>query len=291
MISSRCKRYRMQQGSVLLRVVLFSLSLTLLFTLVANLLPQIEGEAPIETEIDLGDLSMDDFVALGESIFSGKGTCTLCHNNLGRAPDILQLDMVETSRQRLADERYQGSASGVVDYLRESMLNPGIFVVKGYGQKGSNDTESPMPVVNKAPILLNDIEIDAIIAFMQAKDGNEVTVSLPEGLAETGPQQVAESTPTVAVSAPADTAEAVFTKYACNACHGIAGSLSPVGPDLNPVSKRLDRSQINQSTIDPNAVIADGFFAGVMPADFATRMTVSELNLVLDYLVGQKAGQ
>ena len=290
MTSSRRKRYRSQRGSVLLRVVLFSLSLTLVFTLVANLLPQVEGEAPIETEIDLGNLSMDDFVALGESIFSAKGTCTLCHNNLGRAPDILNLDMVATARQRLTDERYQGSASSVLDYLRESMLDPGVFVVKGFGKKGSNDTESPMPVVNKAPILLNDTEIDAVIAFMQAKDGNEVTVSLPESLAGTAPQQTAESTSIIAVSAPADSAEAVIGKYACNACHSIAGSVSPVGPDLNQVGERLDRIQISQSIIDPNAVIADGFFAGMMPADFATRMTVSELKLVVDYLANQKAG-
>jgi hypothetical protein len=77
----------------LLKVVLFSISLTLVFTLVTNLLPQVEGEAPVEQEIDLGALTMDSFVALGESTFSGKGTCTLCHNNMGRAPDILQLNM------------------------------------------------------------------------------------------------------------------------------------------------------------------------------------------------------
>ena len=281
---------RKEQGSILFKVLLFSLSLTLVFTLVANLLPQVEGEAPVEKEIDLSALTMDSFVALGESIFSEKGTCTLCHNNLGRAPDILQLNMVETSQQRLDDERYQGAAKSVADYLRESMLEPGLYVVKGFGKKGSNDTESPMPVVNKAPILLSDIEIDAVIAFMQAKDGNEVTVALPTDMPET--TSPVQEQPATAAPAPviADSAEAALAKYACTACHSVAGSQSPVGPDLNQVGDRLDVAQIRESIIEPNAVVAEGFFPGMMPADFANKMTVSELQLIVDFLAAQKAG-
>lgn len=278
-----------QRGSTLLKVMLFSISLTLLFTLVANLLPQVEGEAPVEQEIDLDALTMDSFVALGETIFSGKGTCTLCHNDMGRAPDLLQLNMIETSTQRLADERYQGNADTVENYLRESMLLPGAYVVKGYGKKGSNDTESPMPGVNKAPILLSDIEVDAVIAFMQAKDGNDVTVELPQGLPEASEENKTADAAAAAPPAPADSAEGALTKYICTACHSIAGSESPVGPDLNTVGDRLDRAQISQSIIDPNAVVAEGFFAGIMPADFAQKMTVSELTMIVDFLVNQKA--
>jgi mono/diheme cytochrome c family protein len=281
---------RLQQASVLLRVLLFSLSLTLVFTLVTNLLPQVEGEAPVEKEIDLGALTMDSFVSLGDSIFHGKGTCTLCHNNLGRAPDILQLDMVETSLQRLDDARYQGTAKNAAEYMRESMLEPGLFVVKGFGKKGSNDTVSPMPVVNKAPILLNEIEIDAVIAFMQAKDGNKVTIALPTDMPATTAPEVAAAEPVTAPPAPADNAEAALAKYTCTACHSVAGSQSPVGPDLNQVGDRLDAAQIRQSIIEPNAVVAEGFFPGMMPADFADKMTVSELQMIVDFLLEQKAG-
>jgi mono/diheme cytochrome c family protein len=281
---------RLQKGSVLLRVLLFSLSLTLIFTLVTNLLPQVEGEAPVEQEIDLGALTMDSFVSLGDNIFHGKGTCTLCHNNLGRAPDILQLNMVETSLQRLDDERYQGAAKNAVEYMRESMLEPSVYVVKGFGKKGSNDTESPMPVVNKAPILLNDIEIDAVIAFMQAKDGNKVSVALPTDMPAAAAPEVAAAVPVTAPQAPADNAAAALAKYTCTACHSVAGSQSPVGPDLNQVGDRLDAAQIRQSIIEPNAVVAEGFFPGMMPADFADKMTVSELQMIIDYLLEQEAG-
>lgn len=279
-----------QQGSVLLKVLTFSLSLTLLFTLVANLLPQVEGEAPIEKEIDLSALTMDGFVAMGEDIFNNKGTCTLCHNNLGRAPDILALNMVATSSERLEDERYAGIAKTVEDYLRESMVDPGMYVVKGFGKKGSNDTESPMPTVDKAPILLSDIEMDAVIAFMQAKDGNDVTVALPEGLPEAS-KASKEGSEKASPAVAAKTAKEALAKFSCTACHTVAGSVSPVGPDLSDVGTRLDKEALRQSILLPDAVIAEGFDGGMMPKDFSQKMTVSELDMIVDYLSQQKGAE
>ncbi|MCP4076446.1 MAG: c-type cytochrome [Gammaproteobacteria bacterium] len=281
------KLRKTQSGTVLFNILLFSFSLTLVFTLVANLLPQVEGEAPLEVEIDLSAMTMDSFVSLGENIFSGKGTCTLCHNNMGRAPDILQLSMVETAKQRLADERYKGVATTVEDYFRESMVDPSLYVVAGFGQKGSNDTVSPMPVANKAPILLTDIEMDAVIAFMQAKDGNDVTVSLPEGLPETVAEEQGGATAVAAVQGPAETAEQALAKFTCTACHAVAGSESMVGPELNTVGSRLDKDQIRESILNPEAVITEGFDGGMMPADFAKKMTISELDMVTEYLLKQ----
>jgi cytochrome c2 len=279
-----------QRGSVLARVLLFSLTLTLVFTLVANLLPQVEGEAPVEKEIDLGALTMDSFVALGESIFKGKGTCTLCHNSMGRAPDILVMNMVEIARERLADPRYQGKAETVEEYLHESMVEPSIYVVKGFGKKGSNDTVSPMPVVDKPPIQLSEVEMNAVIAFLEAKDGNEVGVPLPEGLPETGGNT--ETGPEAdAVAEPAATPEQALNKHGCTACHAIADSRASLGPDLRTVGARLDAASIRQSIIDPNAVVAEGFDAGLMPTDFANKMTVSELEMIVEYLSAQKGGQ
>ena len=47
------------------KVLGFSLALTLVFTGVANLLPQVEGEPPKEEKVDLGALTMDSFIAWG----------------------------------------------------------------------------------------------------------------------------------------------------------------------------------------------------------------------------------
>lgn len=269
-------------GGVLAKSLGFSLALALLFTLVANLLPQVEGEAPVEQEVDLGALTVESFAALGESIFAGKGTCTLCHNAMGRAPDILALNMAATVDERLKDERYKGSASDPESYVRESMVDPGIYVVKGFGKKGSNDTISPMPVVNKAPIELSDIEINAVIAYLQAKDGNEVTVPLPTEA------PVAEAEP-AETAGPAGTVEEVVAKYGCQACHKMLGSGGDLGPSLENIGKKNNVEQIRQSIIDPNAVIAEGFPPGVMPQDFADQMMVKELELLVTFLANTEA--
>lgn len=269
--------------STLSRVLVFGLALTLLFTAVANFLPQVEGERPApEQAVDLSALTMDSYVAMGEQIVKGKGTCTLCHNNLGRAPDLLAENVVATGRERLADSRYQGKAVDAESYLRESMLEPSAYVIAGFGKKGSNDTVSPMPAIDQPPIKLSAVEIGAVIAFLEAKDGNEITVALPEG--ESAPEPVAAAEPPAA----AVTAEGAIQKYACAACHSVLGSTAVIGPNLTDVGSRLDVAAIRDSIVEPGKVVADGF-PPIMSPDFADRMNARELELIVTYLSQQKA--
>ncbi len=267
----------------------FSIGLTLVFTLVANLLPQVEGEAPQESKVDLSSLTMDDFVALGEDLFNNKGTCTLCHKPapLGRAPDIQGFDMVAKASERLADERYKGSSKDAVGYILESMVDPSAYVVSGWGKKGSNDSESPMPAVDKAPIQLSAMEIDAIIAYLQSKDGNEVTVSLPSPEAAAEVAAAAPAGGSGSAPAPATTGEEALGKYTCTACHSMDSNDTLVGPGLMDVGGRLSVEELRQSIIEPNAVIAEGF-PPIMPADFAGKMTVKELQMIVDLLAEKK---
>lgn len=271
--------------SPLVAILVFSLGLSLVFTLVTYVLPQVEGEAPQETEVKLGDLTMDGFVALGQELFEGKGTCTLCHKPppMGRAPDIQGTDLAATAAERLADPRYQGGAKDPEGYIRESLVEPSKYVVAGWGQKGSNDTISPMPAIDKPPIQLSPVELDAVIAYLQAKDGHEVTVALPTEAPAPATQTVAGAAP-----APAETAEAAVAKFACQACHSMLGTESPVGPSLKDVGARLTPEQIRQSILEPNAEVAAGFAPGIMPGDFAARMTVKELEMIVALLVGSQ---
>ncbi len=273
--------------SILVKTLGFSLGLTLVFTGVANLLPQVEGEAPVEKEIDLSALTIDDFVAMGQDLFENKGTCTLCHKPppLGRAPDLQGMDMIAISAERLADARYQGKAMDMDGYVRESMIEPSIYVVSGWGKKGSNDTESPMPQINKAPIDLSEVEMDAIIAYLQAKDGGEVTVELPS----TEATVAVTATRSVAGNAPvaAGTPEEALAKYACTGCHSLESADALVGPGLANVGARLSAEESRQSILDPNVVIAEGFPAA-MPTDFAVKMTVKELEMIVQLLAEKK---
>jgi len=261
----------------------FSLLLCFVFFGVTQFLPQVEGEAPVEQVVDLGALTMDDFVAMGENIFNTKGTCTLCHKPppMGRAPDLEGNDMVAISAERLGDERYKGEATDTETYLRESMKEPSKYVVATWGKKGTNDAESPMPAVHKAPIELLDMEIDAVIAYLQAKDGNKITVELPT-------EAPAVTATPAAAPAPAATPEEAIKKYTCQACHVIGDAGGPVGPSLVGIGSRLTLDQIRESILDPNAAVAEGFAPGIMPGDFATKMTVSELEMIVKLLGEQK---
>lgn len=271
------------RGGVLPKVLAFCIALTLVFTLVANLLPQVEGEAPVDQEVDLSALTPESFAALGENLFEGKGTCTLCHKPppLGRAPDIKGENMVALAEERLADERYEGKAQSAAEYIVESMLEPDAYVVKDWGVAGSDDTVSPMPKVDAAPIELTTIELDAITAYLQHKDGNEITIALPDEVPVATPARATGEN--AGVPAPAETAEAAIKKYGCQACHTLLGASSPVGPRLDDIGARQDTLQIQQSIIDPSAVIAEGF-ADIMPKDFADKMTVKELSMIVDLL-------
>lgn len=273
-----------EQGSVpvFIKVLVFMLFIILVFTGIANLLPQVEGQAPKEVKVDLGALTMDAYIAMGETLFKGKGTCTLCHNNLGRAPDILVMNMEDTTTERLQAAAYKGDAKDSESYILESMVAPSKYVVPGYGKKGD---PSPMPVIDKAPIDLSDVEMGAIIAFLQAKDGAEPTVKLP-----TDTSAAAETTPVAETPKAAASAEEVLTKYGCGACHAVLDSPSTIGPELKNIGSRSSREEIRTSIIKPSAVIAQGF-PPIMPATFADQMTVKELEMVVDYLAAAKGSE
>ena len=270
-----------EQGGipVFLKVLAFMIFIILVFTGIANLLPQVEGQAPKDIEVDLGALTMDAYVAMGETLFKGKGTCTLCHNNLGRAPDMLVMNMEETAAERLKAEAYKGDAKDSESYFLESMTDPSKYVVPGYGKEGD---PSPMPTIDKAPIGLSKVEMGAIVAFLQAKDGGEPTIELP-----TDVPAVEETAAVAEPPKPAATAEEALTKYGCTACHAVLDSPSTIGPELKTVGARSSREEIRTSIINPAAVIAEGF-PPIMPATFADQMMVKELEMIVDFLAESK---
>lgn len=263
----------------------FSVAMILAFASVTYVLPQMKGEAPgDEQEIVGGALTMDSFIAMGEKLFEGKGTCTLCHNKLGRAPDLLTYDVVKTAQDRIADSRYQGKAKDAESYLRESLLQPSAYVVAGFGKKGSNDSESPMPAVDQPPIQLSEVEVGAIIAYMQKKDGNPVTVPLPTA----APGAEKKEATAGAAPASAKTPEEALAKFGCAACHSILKTEAALGPNLRDVGRRLKIEQIRASIVDPKAEIAKGY-PPIMP-DFPT-MTVTELEMIVRFLASQTVAQ
>jgi hypothetical protein len=268
-----------------LQVVVFSLITIGGFWGFANYgVPRIEPAAPPKTEkLDLGSMTMEQFIAVGDKLYNGKGTCTLCHNDMGRAP---MLDKIGTmGPERLADTRYKGEAKDIESYLYESMVKPSAFVAVGFGKAGTNDTESPMPDVTGGGIGFTEAEILAVIAYLQDIGGAEVTVSIPTDVAtdsDSGKTEEAGA-PRTPLTSPQD----IFTHFTCNACHKLAGEGGELGPDLSLIGSQQDAAYIRRAILDPNADIAEGF-APMMPPIYGTQLYASELEILVNHLVGLK---
>lgn len=265
-------------------VVAFTLLMVGAFAGYSNFgIPQIEPSPPPKQEkIDLGAMTMDGFIALGEKIYKGKGTCTLCHNELGRAP------MLDTTAglvpERLKDSRYKGEADSVESYLVESLIEPSAFVVPGFGKKGTNDTESPMPDVSGGSIRLSDAEVKAVVAYLQDTGGAEVTVEIPTD----APAESAEGDDEGEPREPYETAEQAIAELGCGACHKVGEEEGEVGPDLRTIGSTRDKAYLRQAILDPNADITKGYEKDQMPPDYGAQMYVTELEMVVDYLAGLK---
>lgn len=267
------------------RVVMFSLLAIGFFAAFANFgIPEMKpAPPPLAEELNLGGMTMEDFIAAGDRLFNGKGTCTLCHNEVGgRAPSLD--DAADAIVARLRDPRYAGNAQDLETYLYESMLEPSAFVVAGFGKAGSSDSESPMPSVSAGSIGLSAAEIDAVIAYLQDLWGLEVTVQIPADTSTT--EHSEDVAATGAMRTPLGTAEETLAQFACAVCHVVAGAGGQLGPDLSTIGATRDREYLRRAILVPNAEIADGYPPNLMPAIYAEQMYASELELIVDYLAG-----
>ncbi|MBS1270654.1 MAG: hypothetical protein MAG794_01614 [Gammaproteobacteria bacterium] len=274
-----------------IKVMAFSLLTIAAFAGYSNFgIPLINPAPPPEEEqLDLETMTMDRFVAIGERIFNGKGTCTLCHSAVGgRAP---LLDTVATiANERLADERYEGEADTGEAYLFESMVDPSAYVVAGFGKTGTNDTKSPMPDIAGGSIGMSDAEIKAVIAYLQNLAGTEVTVEIPAGGGADASEESESKGGQAAAAEPVILAdpEALISKHACGACHKVADQSGALGPDLTRVGAGRDETYLRRAILDPNADIAEGFQPNLMPGNYGEQLYAKELEVLVAYLAGLK---
>jgi cytochrome c oxidase subunit II len=77
----------------------------------------------------------------------------------------------------------------------------------------------------------------------------------------------------------------LFTQQ-CGTCHTLAdaGTTQETGPNLDNVLPGKDADFIRESIVNPNAEIAPGFKAGIMPEDFGEKLTSDQLDSLVEYL-------
>jgi len=259
------------------RVGVFALIVMGGYTYFANSIPQIESKPPQELSLEGGNVTPAQLVKAGEEIFHTKGSCEICHR-IGqkgtRAPDLAGIGA------RAGKTKPGMSAK---QYILESLLQPGAYVVEGY--------PNIMPQVDKPPIGLNRSEVWALTAFLESLGGTvDVTLNdIPAtvGSAAAGGGAAAE------VKLPGDpkAGEAIFAgKAGCIACHkaGKVGA-SPVGPDLSHIAKIQTPEYIMKKILDPvgSGTVA-GYPKGVMPPIFGQTLTAKEYVDLVAFLLTLK---
>ncbi|MBL8037860.1 MAG: c-type cytochrome [Nitrospira sp.] len=314
-----------------------------------NWLPQVEGGfPPVEEKVTWETMSTQQLADKGEEIIFGgvgknkeqgaigKGQCPLCHafhaGMLGeRAPNLLGLP---TRKERLEDPKYSkgnpskreysvkeafpgsGTAETVQEYIAESHACPSCYVVAGYGVKGTNDKESPMPSIHKPPISLSLAELAAVDTWIYAREGveppsfDEIVKSYEKFVPEADRPKQADDKPAGATSLLADGSEPVdqiFAKAQCVSCHtipGIPGAMGTIGPKLeegttasqrikDPAYKGTAKSPaeyIMESIVDPSAYVVKPFPDKTMPAIFGQKLSAGALKKIVDYLSQVKTG-
>ncbi len=216
---------------ITLQLVVLTVLMTGFYTMVGQSVPQKEVHPPEIIEI-AEDISTEEMVAIGRSIYEGKGICYTCHANTSRYPDLNGIATRAASRK---------PGYTAIDYLAESLYEPGAYIVEGFNPG--------MPEANKPPIGLTDQEILSVIAYLQTL-GGEPTVTMQTRLVYTGgalgggeAPAAADAGEAVAAAEGGPSSDALET-YGCSACHYSDRPGKLEAESLYDIGSRLDGDQI-----------------------------------------------
>src|SRR5919201_4420384 len=274
-----------------LKVFVLNVLLILFFLWVGNSIPQLR-QAPPKDLVLAADAPTEDFVKAGQDIFYGKGTCALCHE-IGkkgeRCPDLAGIGA--RAETRIHEEGYHGKATNGAEYIVESVMDPTAYVVEGY--------QPSMPPVGRQ---LSDLELVAVVSFLQSQ-GGEVTVNgqshFPKWRGEGGGAAPAAPAPAPATAAAAPSGasgQELGQKWGCVTCHNFDKPDKLIGPSLWDIGSRKDANYIRESILEPDAVVVEGFPAGLMKGTldgggFYQKVSLQDLNTIVNYLTSLKGGK
>ncbi len=217
---------------ITLQLVVLTVLMTGFYTMVGQSVPQKEVHPPEVIEI-AEDISTEQMVAIGKTIYEGKGICFTCHANTSRYPDLQGI-------ARRAASRKPGYTA--IDYIAESLYEPGAYIVEGFNPG--------MPEANKPPIGLTDQEVLSVIAYLQTL-GGEATVTMQTKLVYTGgvlgggeaPAAEEDSGEVVAAAEVGPSGDALAA-YGCSACHYSDRPGKLKAESLYDIGSRLDGDAI-----------------------------------------------
>ena len=269
-----------------LKVFVVNGVLILAFFLVGRYsIPQLPLDPPKDLVL-AADAPAEDFIKAGQDIFYGnKGNCATCHE-IGkkgeRCPDLAGVGA--RAETRIKEEHYKGKATNGAEYIVESVMDPTAYVVEGY--------QPVMPPVGRQ---LNDLELVAVVSFLQSQ-GGEVTVNgqsrFPKWRGEGGGAVAAAAAP----SPVGMSGQELVQKWACVTCHNFDKPDKLIGPSLWDIGARKDANYIRESILEPDAMVVEGFPAGLMKgtldgSGFYQQVPLQDLNTLVNYLASLKGGK
>jgi mono/diheme cytochrome c family protein len=189
--------------------------------------------------------------------------------------------------------------NGLGDGEAAAFLNPqprnfinGPYKYFHQGEAGPLPTDASLQITVRNGLPGSSMPAFPLLTEQEIKDVSGYVKSLRAGgWIEPEPVQAAAASAAIA----GETAPEIFANAGCNGCHQLdaAGAVGGVGPSLNNTGSRLSLAEIVQSIVEPNAVIAPACPAGpcppgVMPQNFAQRLTEAQTNTLAQYLAEQK---
>ena len=141
--------------------------------------------------------------------------------------------------------------------------------------------------------MLGAVEVFAKEEHPAAEGAPETTETETTGTTETETTETetteTETTGTTTAEQPTGNAAAgrtVFEDQGCASCHTFApaGATGTVGPNLGEVLAGKDAAFIHESIVDPNAEIASGYSAGIMPQNYAQQLSPEQVNDLVAFL-------
>jgi mono/diheme cytochrome c family protein len=148
--------------------------------------------------------------------------------------------------------------------------------------------------------------VGMLTAVLALGESHHFAAAGESGASETQPASTPASTGTAPTTAPTETGgggpsgnptagKQIFTASAqppCSSCHTLsaAGATGQVGPNLDDVLKGKSADFIHESIVDPNAEIASGFSAGVMPQTYGDQLSDQQLADLVAFLVQATKG-
>lgn len=251
----------------------------------ANWIPQTRWHPPVRQAMG-AEMSPAQLAQAGERIVRERG-CLTCHTlepgagvqGHGRGPNLVGI----------AARRAGGVAGGpgtLVDYLVQTLYEPGAYLVEGFADI--------MPASTRPPAKLDYGEVVAVINYLQSLGGTPSVrigdvAQVPGGEQPVTAAVAADAAPQ---AAPADAAT-LLERNQCSTCHSLKPGETLLGPslaakdlaDVAAANAMSPETFVMESIVNPRSLEREGFPRQVMPDNYGTQLSAAQLHLIVRYLL------